>query len=61
VEALRTEADTVQAWPRWFVKLALRLAQLERGKAYELILIMPEGGGDPQWFVKVGSKLDGGK
>jgi hypothetical protein len=56
VEALRTEADTVQAWPRWFVKLALRLAQLERGKAYTLTVLMV--GDEPVWTVQAIGKLE---
>ena len=57
-EAMRSEQDIPQYWPRWVVKFSLRLAQLERGKAHDIVLILPDDGGEPTWIVRGGSKVE---
>ncbi len=56
--ALRTMTDVERALPRWFVRLALRISQLEPGKAYNLIVIVPDNGSEPLWAVQNASKLE---
>lgn len=38
--------------PKWARRLIYRLAQLERGKAYDVTVVMPSGEGDPVWVVR---------
>ena len=55
-EAL-TPDNVMQRTPRWFVKFALRVAQLERGRAYNVVLVLPPVG-DPVWAVTDTGKLE---
>jgi hypothetical protein len=61
VQTIRNEQDVPQYWPKWWVQFAMRVGKLERGKVYEVMLVLPEGDAEPQWFVKSGSKLEGGR
>jgi hypothetical protein len=60
-EAMRSEADYPQYTPRWVHKFILRLAQLEHGKAHDIVLILPDDGGEPTWIVRGGSKVENSK
>lgn len=56
---LREAADVASVWPKWFVRLALRLAQLERGQVYTLTIVML--GDEPVWTVQTVGKLESGE
>jgi hypothetical protein len=58
---LRTEQDCIQAWPAWFIALARRIAALERGKAYDVLLILPDDEGAPSWAVQARGKVESGR
>ena len=54
-EPLRTEQDAACAWPLWMLKLAMRLAQLQRGQAVTFtVLILDE----PVWIVQQVNKVE---
>lgn len=57
-EPLRTEQDISQYWPAWFVKLALKVAQFERGHAYDVLVIVPDDGREPTWAVQPRGKVE---
>lgn len=57
-EPLREAADVARVWPAWYIKLAMRLAQLQRGQAYDVTLIVPVGDGEPVWIVRDGTKVE---
>ena len=45
--------------PRWALRLLYRLAQLQRGQAYTLTLLMV--GDEPVWTVQQMGKVENGK
>lgn len=53
-----TPDNMLQRTPRWFVRFALRVAQLERGRAYNVLIVVPHGGGEPVWTVLGDGKLE---
>ena len=57
MNALAAEHDIERQFPKWFVRLALRLAQLESGRVYSLLLIVPKDG-EPTWSVQGDGKLE---
>lgn len=57
-EPVRCENDIARYWPGWFVRLAMAVARFERGHAYDLTVIMPEGDGEPLWIIKGGAKVE---
>lgn len=60
-EPLREAADVARVWPNWYIKLAMRLAQLQQGHAYDVTVIIPAGGGEPVWIVRGGAKVENDK
>lgn len=52
---LRTAQDTAGAWPLWMLKLAMRLAQLQRGQAVTLTVLMLD---EPVWIVQQVNKVE---
>ncbi len=54
---MRHEGDVAVNTPVWFTRLALRIAQLEAGRVYNLTLIVPAKG-EPTWSVTGGGKLE---
>ncbi len=61
LESLRNEQDMVQAWPHWMRKLAKRVAQLERGRVHDIVLIMPDDDSEPQWVVQERGRVENGR
>lgn len=57
-EPLRTDAEPARTWPAWYLKLAMRLSQLQQGHAYDVTVIVPAGGGEPVWIVRGGAKVE---
>lgn len=54
---MRHESDVAANVPAWFTRLALRIAQLEGGRVYNLTVIVPVKG-EPSWTVTGGGKLE---
>lgn len=61
VEPLRTEQDIAQCAPVWAWKFVRRLATLERGRAYDVTVIVPDDEAEPVWIVRAGGKLENGR
>ena len=61
MEPQRTEQDCIHEWPHWFIQLARRIAALERGKAYDVLLILPDDGCPPSWAVQARGKVETGR
>ena len=49
---------SVIALPAWAIRLAYRIAQFERGRAYNVVVLM--GSNDPAWTVQSIGKLENG-
>ena len=52
------KCDTSSILPRWGLRLIYRLAQLERGRAYNVTVLMV--GDEPVWTVQSIGKLENG-
>jgi hypothetical protein len=55
---MRSVADFPTYTPKWVHKFVLRLAQLEHGKAHDIVLIMPDDGSEPTWVVRGSAKME---
>ena len=51
----RTDATML---PAWAIRLAYRVAQLERGRAYNVVIVMANN--EPTWAVQPVGKMEGG-
>ena len=60
-EEMRDASDFPAYTPRWVYVFIRRLSQLERGKAHDIVLILPDDGGEPSWVVKGGNKVENGR
>jgi hypothetical protein len=58
-EPMRSVADFPTYTPAWVLSFIRRLAKLERGRAHEITLILPENGADPYWVIKGSAKVEG--
>ncbi len=54
---MRHEGDVAANVPAWFTKLALRIAQLQPNRVYNLVIVMSSTG-EPTWSVIGDSKLE---
>lgn len=59
VEAVQCGQPPICDVPRWALRLLYRLAQLQRGQAYTVTVIM--AGDEPVWTVQQMGKVENGR